>query len=108
MTDIAQLLKTSLPKRVLLCRCHNFEFAALLIADCSVNARGITDKLKQVLLSAVSTSLPRQLELKCDVGLAKLEPNIPFWPVVSARARLNLSIAHHHREMPAHLVSIGA
>ena len=108
MTDIAQLLKTSLPKRVLLCRCHNFEFAALLIADCSVNARGITDKLKQVLLSAVSTSLPRQLELKCDVGLAKLEPNIPFWPVVFARARLNLSIAHHHRELPAHLVSIGA
>lgn len=106
LTDIAQLLKTSLPKRVLLCRCHNFEFAALLIADCSVNARLITDKLKQALLSAVSPSLPRQLELKCGVGLAKLESNIPSWPVVFARARHNLSLAHHHRELPADLVSI--
>ena len=106
LTDIAQLLKASLPKRALLCRCHNFEFAVLLLADCSVNARLITDKLKQALLSAVSPSLPRQLELKCGVGLAKLESNIPSWPVVFARARHNLSLAHHHRELPAHLVLI--
>ena len=66
----------------------------------------ITDKLKQVLLSAVSRTLPRQLDLKCSVGLAKLEPNIPSWPVVSARARHNLSLTHHHRELPAHRVSI--
>jgi multidomain signaling protein FimX len=107
LSDIAQLLKTSLPKRALLCRCHNFEFAVLLIADCSVNARLITDKIKHALLSAVSPLLPRQLELKCGVGLAKLESNIPSWPVVFARARHNLSLAHHHRELPAHLVSIG-
>lgn len=106
LADIAQLLKASLPKRVLLCRCHNFEFAALLIGDCSVNARLITDKLKQALLSAVSPSLPRQLELKCGVGMAKLESNIPSWPVVFARARHNLSLAHHHRELPTHLASI--
>lgn len=106
LTDIAHLLKSSLPKRALLCRCHNFEFAVLLIADCSVNARLITDKLTQALLSAVSPSLPRQLELKCGVGLAKLESNIPSWPVVFARARHNLSLAHHHRELPAHLSSI--
>ena len=106
LSDIAQLLKTSLPKRALLCRCHNFEFAVLLIADCSVNARLITDKIKHALLSAVSPLLPRQLELKCGVGLAKLESNIPSWPVVFARARHNLSLAHHHRELPAHLVSI--
>jgi diguanylate cyclase (GGDEF)-like protein len=83
LSDIAQLLKTSLPKRALLCRCHNFEFAVLLIADCSVNARLITDKIKHALLSAVSPLLPRQLELKCGVGLAKLESNIPSWPVVT-------------------------
>ena len=106
LSDIAQLLKASLPKRALLCRCHNFEFAVLLIADCSINARLITDKLKQALLSAVSPSLPRQLDLKCGVGLAKLEANIPSWPVVFARARHNLSLAHHHRELPAHLASI--
>lgn len=107
LADIAQLLKASLPKRVLLCRCHNFEFAALLLADCSVKARLITDNLKPALLSAVSSSLPPQLELKCVVGLAKLEPNIPSWPVVFARARHNLSLANHHRELPAHLASMG-
>ncbi len=106
LSDIAQLLKAALPKRVLLCRCHNYEFAALLLADCSVNARLITDKLKQALLSAVSPSLPPQLELKCGVGLAKLESNIPSSPVIFARARHNLSLAHHHRELPAHLASI--
>lgn len=106
LADIAQLLKASLPKRVLLCRCHNFEFAALLIGDRSVNARLITDKLKQALLSAVSPALPRQLELKCGVGMAKLESNIPSWPVVFARARHNLSLAHQHRELPTHLASI--
>ncbi len=106
LSDIAQLLKTALPKRVLLCRCHNFEFAALLLADRSINARLITDKLKQALLSAVSPSLPRQLELKCGVGLAKLESNIPSWPVVFARARHSLSLEHHHRELPVYLSSI--
>jgi len=106
LSDIAQLLKAALPKRVLLCRCHNFEFAVLLLAGCSVNARLITDKLKQALLSTVSPSLPRQLELKCGVGLAKLESNIPSWPVVFARARHNLSLAHHQKELPAHLASI--
>lgn len=106
LSEIAQLLKAALPERVLLCRCHHYEFAALLIADCSVNARLITDKVKQALLSAVSPTLPRQLELKCGVGLAKLESNIPSWPVVFARARHNLSLAHYHRELPAHLASI--
>ncbi|MEX0964668.1 MAG: GGDEF domain-containing protein [Pseudohongiellaceae bacterium] len=100
LTDIAQLLKKTLPRRVLLCRCHNYEFAALLMAQNSVNAGIITDKLKQALLSAVSPSLPRQLELKCAVGLAKLEPNIPCGSVVFARARHNLSLAHQHRQLP--------
>lgn len=103
LADIAQLLKAALPKSVLLCRCHNYEFAALLLADCSVNAGRITEKLKHALLNAVSTSLPRQIELKCGVGLAKLEQNIPSWPVVFARARHNLSLAHHHKALPAHL-----
>lgn len=99
LSDIAQLLLKSLPQRVLLCRCHNYEFAALLVADCSINAGLITEKLKQAVLSAVSPSLPPQLELKCGVGLAKLDSNIPSWPVVFARARHNLSLAHHQREL---------
>ncbi len=105
LTDIAQLLKKALPKRVLLCRCHNYEFAALLVGDRSVNAGLITDKLKQALLSAVSPVLPRQLELKCGVGLASLDSNIPSWSVVFARARHNLGLRHHHSELPAHLAA---
>lgn len=107
LADMAQLLKKLLPKRVLLCRCHNYEFAALLLEDSSINARLITDKLKQALLSAVSPVLPRQIELKCGVGLAKLDSNIASWPVVFARARHNLRLAHHHRELPAELSSVG-
>lgn len=103
LADIAQLLRKTLPRRVLLCRCHNYEFAALLLADASVNAGAITEKLKQALLNAVSPVLPPQLELKCGVGLAKLDPNIPSWPVVFARARHNLRLAHRHGELPTQL-----
>ncbi len=106
LSDIAHVLKDTLPKNVLLGRCHNYEFAALLIDDRSVNARVITNKVKQALLSTVSPSIPPQLELKCSVGLASMEPNIPSWPVVFARARHNISLAHYHRELPTHLVSI--
>ncbi len=106
LSDIAQVLKHALPQKVLLCRCLNYEFAVLLLAENSVNARLITDKLKQALLCAVSPSIPPQLELRCGVGLAGLEPNIPSWTVVFARARHNLSLAHYHRELPTHLLSI--
>jgi diguanylate cyclase (GGDEF)-like protein len=106
LNDIAQVLKNTLPENILLCRCHNYEFAVLLIANHSVNARLITDKVKQALLCAVSPSIPPQLELRCGVGLAALEPGIPTWAVVFARARHNLSLALHHRELPAHLLSI--
>lgn len=106
LSDIAQVLKNALPENVLLCRCPNYEFAALLIEDRSINARLITNKVKQALLSAVSPSIPPQLELKCGVGLAGLESNIPSWAVVFARARHNLSLAHIHKELPTHLLSI--
>lgn len=108
LSDIAQLIRNTLPERVLLCRCHNYEFAVLLIADCSVNARHITDKLKPALLSAVSPSLPRQLELKCAIGLAKLEASVQSWPVIFARARHSLSLAHHRKALPANLEGISA
>ncbi len=106
LTDIAQLLKNALPKGVLLCRCHNYEFAALLTADSSINAGLITDKLKQALLSAVSPALPRQLELKCGAGLASLDSNIPSWPVVFARARHSLSLAHQQPELATQLAAV--
>ncbi|MBT5719541.1 MAG: GGDEF domain-containing protein [Gammaproteobacteria bacterium] len=108
LSEIARLLKKTLPKRVLLCRCPNYEFAALLLAECSVNAGLITDMLKQALLSAVAQTLPRQLELKCGAGVAALELNIPAWPIVFARARHNLALSLRPRELPAHLNSISA
>ncbi|HAJ76617.1 MAG TPA: hypothetical protein DCM64_09185 [Gammaproteobacteria bacterium] len=92
--DIARLLKKSLPDTVTLCRCHHYEFAALLLNECSINARSITDRVKQALHSAVSSVIPPQLELKCAIGLAVLEPTIPSAEVLFARARHQLSYFH--------------
>ncbi|MDP6416478.1 MAG: diguanylate cyclase, partial [Gammaproteobacteria bacterium] len=91
LSDIARLLKKSLPDAVTLCRCHHYEFAALLLNECSINARPITDRAKQALHSAVSSVIPPQLELKCAIGLAVLEPTIPSAEVLFARARHQLS-----------------
>lgn len=96
LSDIAGVLAKALPKKVLLCRCPHYEFGILLLNDSSINARLVTDRVKQALLSAVSTSIPAQLELKCGVGLASLESSVPSAEVLFARARHNLTLAHYH------------
>lgn len=93
LSDIAKLLTRSLPRSVLLCRCKHYEFAALLLADSSIHASLLIQRVKQALLSAVSTSLPPQLELRCGVGLVSMAPSIPSAEVMFARARHNLSRA---------------
>ena len=93
LSDIALLLKRSLPGSVILCRCEHYEFAALLTDECSVNAAIITDRVKLALLSAVSDAIPPQLELKCAVGLAEMEIQTPSADVLFARARHRLSAA---------------
>lgn len=97
LSDIAYVLQKSLPDSVLLCRCHHYEFGVLLLNNHSINARLITDRVKLALLRAVSDSIPPQLELKCAVGLAGLESNIPSAEAMFARARHNLSLRHCHR-----------
>lgn len=97
--DIARLLTRSLPRSVLLCRCEHYEFAALLLEDSSIHAHLLIQRVKQALLSAVSASLPPQLELKCGVGLVPLAPAIPSAQVMFARARHNLSRALSRQRM---------
>lgn len=92
LSDIARLLSRSLPRSVLLCRCAHYEFAALFTDDGSIHAHLLIQRVKQALLSAVSDSIPPQLELKCSVGLAPLAPAIPSAEVLFARARHNLSL----------------
>jgi len=100
LCDIARLLQHNLPEGVLLCRCENYEFALLLRNEHSMNARAITDRIKQALSSAASESLPPQIELRCAVGLAAVEPGVAGPEVMFARARHQLSVAlfRHHGE----------
>ena len=97
LSDIARLLQHNLPEGVMLCRCENYEFVLLLRNENSVNARPITDRIKQALQSAVSESIPPQLELKCAVGLAASEPGVTGPEVLFARARHQLSVALFRR-----------
>ncbi len=91
--DIAAVLKRSLPETVMVCRCEHYEFAALLIDECSVNARLLTDRIKHALFSAVADSIPPQLDLKCAVGLARLDRHARSADVLFATARHRLSAA---------------
>lgn len=97
LCEIARLLERNLPDGVALCRCEHYEFALLLRNENSVNARPIADRLKQALQSAVSESIPPQLELKCAVGLASAEPGAPGPEVLFAQARHQLSVALFRR-----------
>lgn len=92
LTDTARLLSQALPRSVLICRCAHYEFAALLIDESSIHAHALIQRVQQALLSAVSDSIPPQLELKCVVGLAQLTPAVPSAEVMFARARHNLSL----------------
>ncbi len=91
--DIARLLTQTLPTAVLLCRCSHYEFAALLPDEHSIHAHALIQRVKQALHSAVSDSIPPQLELKCAVGLAAIARSIPSAEVMFASARHNLSMA---------------
>ena len=97
LCDIARLLRRNLPRGITLCRCENYEFVLLLRNENSVNARPIADRIKQALQSAVSESIPPQLELKCAVGLAAAEPGVSTPEVLFARARHQLGVALFRR-----------
>ena len=101
LSDIARLLQKSLPDKAVLCHYQHYEFAVLLLDECSINACLITDRVKLAVQSAVSAWIPPQLELKCGIGLAKLSRSIPDADVVFARARHDLGQGHQHGDMPA-------
>lgn len=102
LSDIARELKKALPPSVVLCRCEHFEFAALLTNECSVNAQLITSRVKTALRSALSATIPPQLELKCGIGLSQVEGQIPSAEVLFARARHSISLAHSRQRHAEH------
>ena len=99
LSDIARMLEKSLPETALACRCEHFEFALLLENENSSNAPLITERVKAALQSAVSSAIPPQLTLRCNVGLTPIDPQVPAIDVLFARARHNINQAHpHHRQ----------
>jgi len=102
LSDIARELKKALPPSVVLCRCEHFEFAALLTNECSVNAQLITSRVKTALQSALSATIPPQLELKCGIGLSPIDGQIPSAEVLFARARHSISLAHSRQRHAEH------
>ncbi len=102
LSDIARELKKALPPSVILCRCEHFEFAALLTNECSVNAQLITSRVKTALQSALSATIPPQLELKCGIGLSQIDGQIPSAEVLFARARHSISLSHSRQRFAEH------
>lgn len=92
LADIARLLKKSLPKSVVLCRCQHSEFAALLFDQASHNARGIAAEIRRVVESAASKALPGKLRLKIGIGIAEINDHSSNNDVMYARARHDMSV----------------
>lgn len=99
LADITLVLCRALPPTVTLSRCHNNEFALLLSNECSNNAPEITRRVQSALQSAVSSTIPPQLQLLCSVGLARVDAGVQSADVLFARARHNLSHADNDSEM---------
>lgn len=90
LADITLVLCRALPPTVTLSRCENYEFALLLSAECSSNAREITQRVQLAMQSAVSSTIPPQLQLQCGVGLARIGAGAQSVEVLFARARHSL------------------
>lgn len=98
LSDIARLLRDTLPDSVPLYRCQRYEFAVLLDNACSLNAKALIEQVSAAMLGATSDLIPPQLEMDCSVGLAQVHRSIPNAAVLFARARHNLqrSLTDHH------------
>ena len=91
LADITRVLCRALPPTVTLSCCENYEFALLLSNECSSNAREITRRVQLAMQSAVSATIPPQLQLHCGVGLARVGTGVLSVEVLFARARHSLS-----------------
>jgi diguanylate cyclase (GGDEF)-like protein len=101
LSDIARLLKKTLPASVLLSRCERYEFAALLIDQSSHDARAIAAEVRHVIESAAQKSLPDRVELKISIGIAEIDDRTTSKDVLYARARHDMS---DYRKGQIHLV----
>ena len=90
LSDIAAHLNKLVPARTVICRCHNKEFALLLIGDHSRRASLIAEQIRQRARQLAGHSIPPQLNLQCRIGLATASDLTPRAAVLFARARHNL------------------
>lgn len=93
LSDIAGLIKKSLPATVLLSRCERDEFAALLFDQSSENSRLIADKIQRVIEDAAKEFLPAKLKLKISIGIAAMDARTSSTEVMYARARHDMCAA---------------
>lgn len=91
LSDIARLLKKTLPTSVLLSRCKHYEFAALLFDQSSRDALEIAAKVRYVVESAAEKSLPDRVKLKISIGIAGIDDRTTAKDVLYARARHDMS-----------------
>lgn len=98
LNDLARLLEKTVPANSLLCRCHNHEFAVLLVDEGSRKSLRTADSIKLALQSSSLQTIPPQLDLKCGVGLTGINEYTPRSEVAFARARHNMS--RHHDQQP--------
>lgn len=101
LSDIARLLKKTLPASVLLSRCKHYEFAALLFDQSSREAREIAAKVRCVVESAAEKSLPGRVKLKIGIGIAEIDDRTTGKDVMYARARHDMSV---YRKGQIHLI----
>jgi diguanylate cyclase (GGDEF)-like protein len=92
LSDIARLLKKTLPSSVLLGRCKHYEFAALLFDQSSRDGKEIAAKVRSVIESAAEKSLPERVKLKIGIGIAEIDDRTTGREVLYARARHDMSV----------------
>lgn len=89
--DLARLVLRSLPPNVIIARCDKYEFAALLWGSASKQARRITNDIKSLIQKTSLLMSPRQIELRCGIGLADIDRHSAHRDVMYARARHAMS-----------------
>jgi diguanylate cyclase (GGDEF)-like protein len=91
LNEVARLLEQLVPRGTLICRCHNHEFALLLVNESSRRHRQITQQIQHAILNLSSESVPPQIKMQCSIGLVLLDANAPHARVAFARARHNIA-----------------
>lgn len=105
LADIATQLQQLMSDSCLICRCQHHEFALLLKGESSLKAEAVARKIRLASQNAVSSSIPPQLELQCNVGLATVSDNLnsksagTTAEILFARARHQIGLSHYRGEV---------